>query len=72
MQIAVGLFMVAAGAFSLAGAAFDWDFFMNSYRAQFFVAIFGRTGARVFYGILGTAFVVLGLAFATGWIPLVE
>jgi hypothetical protein len=57
---ATGLIFVAAGIFSICGAAFDWDWFINSYKARFFVAIFGRTGARIFYGLLGIAIVVMG------------
>lgn len=60
------LLLVAAGLFSVCGAAFDWDFFMNSRRARFFVMIFGRTGARVFYTILGVAIMVLGLIMTFG------
>lgn len=62
----LGLIFVAAGAFSICGAAFDWDWFLNSYRARFFVAILGRTGARVFYGLLGLGFIVLGVLFTLG------
>ena len=38
----VGLILVAAGLFSVCGAAFDWDFFMNSSKAWLFVKLFGR------------------------------
>ncbi len=62
----VGLFLVAAGIFSICGAAFDWDWFINSRKAAFFVAILGRNGARVFYGILGAALVVLGALMTLG------
>ena len=62
----VGLILVAAGIFSICGAAFDWDWFINSYKARIFVAIFGRTGARIFYGILGTAIVVIGALITFG------
>jgi endoglycosylceramidase len=58
---ASGLIFVAAGIFSICGAAFDWDWFINSYKARFFVTIFGRTGARIFYGLLGIVIVVMGL-----------
>jgi hypothetical protein len=56
-----GMFAVAAGVFTLMGAALDLDWFMTNRRAQFFVAILGRAGARVFYGILGVVMVVLGV-----------
>ncbi len=62
----VGLLFVAGGAFSIVGAACDWDWFMNARKARLFVKLFSRNGARVFYGILGTALVVLGVLGATG------
>ena len=62
----IGLILVAGGLFSICGAAFDWDFFINSRKARFFVTIFGRTGARIFYGLLGLAIVVLGVLITVG------
>ena len=56
----LGLVLVAAGLFSICGAVFDWDWFINSYKARLFVALLGRNGARIFYGILGLIIVVLG------------
>lgn len=56
-----GMFAVAAGVFTMMGAALDLDWFMTNRRAQFFVAMLGRGGARVFYGILGAVMVVLGV-----------
>ena len=63
-NIQVLLFLVA-GLFSIAGAVFNWDWFMNNYRARFFVNIFGRDGARVFYVILGLVIIVLGIVVAS-------
>lgn len=45
------------GAFSLAGAVMNWDWFMLGRKAQFFVKHLGRTGARVFYAVLGAALI---------------
>lgn len=61
-----GLIFVAAGLFTICGAGFDWDWFMNNRRAWIFVTMFGRNGARVFYGLLGTVLIVLGVLFALG------
>jgi hypothetical protein len=63
-----GLILVAAGVFSICGAAFDWDFFINSRKAQFFVSMFGRNGARIFYAILGLAIAVGGTLISLGFI----
>jgi hypothetical protein len=62
------LFLVAGGLFSVCGAVFDWDFFFNNYRARPIVAMLGRTGARVFYALLGAAIMILGILLATGTI----
>jgi small neutral amino acid transporter SnatA (MarC family) len=61
-----GLIIVAAGLFSICGAAFDWGFFINSHKARLFVMLFGRTGARIVYGLLGMFLVVLGALIALG------
>lgn len=62
----IGLLLVAGGLFSICGAAFDWDFFINSRKARFFVSTFGRNGARVFYGLLGIVIVVMGTLITVG------
>ena len=62
----IGLLLVAAGIFSICGAAFDWGFFMESRKVRFFVTIFGRTGARAVYGILGLVIVVMGTLITLG------
>lgn len=62
----VGLILVAAGIFSITGAAFDWDWFINSRKAQFWVAILGRNGARVFYGVLGAVMTIVGVLWTFG------
>lgn len=63
------LIIVAAGAFSLAGAVLNWDWFMNARKAQFFVRRFGRNGARAFYAILGIALMTLGIGMGLGIVP---
>jgi hypothetical protein len=63
-----GLLFVGIGAFSLCGAVFDWDWFINSRKAHFFVAVLGRAGARLLYGALGTGLVAFGILFALGFI----
>lgn len=61
-----GLILVAAGIFAVSGAALNWDWFFNSRKARLFVSIFGRSGARFFYGLLGTVITVLGLLLTLG------
>jgi hypothetical protein len=59
------IFAIGAGLFSIAGAVFNWDWFMNNSRARLFVNIFGRDGARVFYVILGIIIIALGFFSAS-------
>jgi drug/metabolite transporter superfamily protein YnfA len=56
-----GLLFVFAGCFSMAGAYFNWDWFMKNSRAWLFVKLFGRNGARIVYGLLGAGLVTFGL-----------
>lgn len=61
-----GLIFVAIGAFSITGAVCDWNWFMNARKARFMVKILTRNGARIFYGLLGLALVVLGVLMTFG------
>jgi hypothetical protein len=61
-----GLVFVAAGAFTVAGGAMDWEWFMNHHKARFICSVLGRNGARVFYVLFGMAFVVLGVLLGMG------
>ena len=61
-----GIFLIAAGIFSICGALFDWEWFMNHRKAQFFNRIWGRQGTRIFYGALGVAISAIGIAATTG------
>ena len=62
----VGLLITAVGLFSLSGAVFDWEWFMNNRKARPIVGIFGRSGARIFYALLGAAFVTAGMLMVLG------
>ena len=61
-----GWLIGGCGVFAICGAAFDWEWFMNHRKARLFVRLLGRGGARVLYGVLGTAMVVVGVLMATG------
>jgi hypothetical protein len=60
--------LVGVGAFSICGAVFDWEWFMNNRKARLWVKLFGRKGARVFYVIFGGALAVGGMLMITGLI----
>lgn len=55
------IFFIAAGVFSIAGSFFNWNFFFNSRKAQTFVRLIGRTGARIFYAGLGIFIIFCGI-----------
>ena len=57
-----GIVILLAGLFSIVCAAFDFDWFMNNSRAKFFIKIFKRSGARVFYIVLGIVLCIMGVA----------
>lgn len=61
-----GIFFVLAGLFSILGAIKNWDFFMNNRKAYIWVKLFGRNGARIFYGILGFVIAIIGLGISVG------
>ena len=57
-------FLIILGLFAITGAAFDWNWFMNSKRAQVWLNIFGRQGTRLFYVILGLTISIFGILLA--------
>lgn len=52
--------MALAGLFSFLASIFNWNFFFENRKAYLFVKLFGRNGARIFYGLLGLALIILG------------
>jgi small neutral amino acid transporter SnatA (MarC family) len=52
-ELLVTFLSVGAGVFSVMASILNWDFFFESRKAQTFIKLFGRNGARIFYIILG-------------------
>ena len=61
-----GLILIGAGLFTIAGGALNWDWFMNSRKASFFVKTLTRNGARIVYGAIGAILVVIGVLILLG------
>lgn len=61
-----GILFIFGGIFSILGAVKDWDFFMNNHKAQLWVKLFGRKGARIFYAILGAIICIIGVGISFG------
>ena len=57
----VGLFGIAVGGFVLTAVFKNWDWFFSNRRAGLILKIFGRSGSRIFYGILGSVFFLGGI-----------
>jgi hypothetical protein len=66
-EIFVVVSIAAVGIFSILGGALNWRFFMENRKAEFFVRVFGRNGARIFYVLLGVG--ILGIAIYLGLHP---
>lgn len=57
----IDIIVLVSGIFCICAAALDWDFFFSNYRARFFVELFGRNGARIFYAALGAVIIIISL-----------
>ncbi len=66
MENIFGWFFIAVGIISIFGAYFDWGWFMNSGRTPYFVNLFGRNGARIFYILMSIVLIVLGVLGVMG------
>jgi len=66
MKEPLGLLLVLAGFFSIAGGVFNWESFMTCRKARTLVKFLGRGGARIFYCLLGSAIAIVGLLITFG------
>lgn len=57
----MGIVFIAAGIFSICGAIFNWEWYFNHWKARRMEELFGRTGARVMYILIGIFAVVGGI-----------
>ena len=65
-----GLILIFIGAFTLAAAIGNWNWFMNNRKTRLVVKLFTRNGARYVYGFLGLGFLLGGLLATMGIIEL--
>lgn len=52
-QYFVQILFIITGTISLLAAVFNWEWFFSTNNVQLLVRNFGRSKARLFYGILG-------------------
>jgi hypothetical protein len=63
----ISLLCILAGVFALCGAGFDWDWFMEHRKAKYLSDFLGgRSRARIFYIVLGSALVIFGFLSVFG------
>ncbi|HQU46826.1 MAG TPA: hypothetical protein PK867_28740, partial [Pirellulales bacterium] len=67
-ELFTALWLIAGGIFGIAGAAYDWAFFMDGRKARSIVGLIGRGRARIFYSVLGAAVFLGGVSMALGLI----
>ena len=61
-----GLFFLAWGAFAFFTSVLRPDTYRWNFRSAIIEAIMGRTGARIFFGVLGALMVVFGFLVFVG------
>ncbi|MBQ8296298.1 MAG: immunity 17 family protein [Ruminococcus sp.] len=61
-MIIMSVVVTLIGLFPICGAIFNWNWFFNNYKARGIVRVFGRTGARIFYALIGLLLMGVGIA----------
>ncbi len=65
-SIIISILLIGVGLFSTIASFTNWDYFFNHRKAKFFISLFGRTGTRIFYAILGIGLFVFGVLVISG------
>ena len=60
------LLILLAGLLAMLAGILNWDWFIAQRRSAFLVTLLGRTGARLFFILLGVALTSVGLLLITG------
>jgi hypothetical protein len=66
MDLFMGVVLVSSGLLSVFGGLIGWEWFLAHRKAAPIVALLGRSGARVFYVVIGVA-VIVGGAWFLSW-----
>lgn len=61
------ILFILLGIFSLVAAVFNLEWYFQTGGAMTFVKWFGRTGARVFYALLGSGLIACGVIGLLYW-----
>lgn len=63
MESLVFVLFILVGVFSVLASVKNWNWFFNNRKARPFVHIFGRTGARIFYTLIGIFIMGVGIVY---------
>jgi hypothetical protein len=66
-DLVVGVITCIAGLVFLYGAVTNNQFLLDLHKTRWITNLWGRTGARVFVGLIGVGLLVLGGAIIQGW-----
>ncbi|WP_294178655.1 immunity 17 family protein [Coprobacter sp.] len=58
----ISIFFACLGTLSICAAIANWDWFFNTNNGKIFVRLFKRTGARIFYIILGILIWIMAIS----------
>ncbi|MFI4861219.1 MAG: immunity 17 family protein [Phycisphaerales bacterium JB063] len=65
-QMFFDVLFAALGVFAVVGAVANWDWYMNSKKAQNLSRLLTRNGARVFYILIGAGLAAFGTLVVLG------
>ncbi len=60
-EIFTQILFMAAGLFSILGAYLEWDLFYKNRKAQRIIRLFGQSGAKIFYIVIGLMIFTIAL-----------
>jgi hypothetical protein len=66
MNLHLSILMIVCGVFTVCAAGFGWGWYMNNSKTRLFIDAFGREGARIVLGLLGSVLILIGCLFAFG------
>lgn len=59
--MAVKIFILAMGFYMLLGAVCNWNSLLTGIKEEHMAKLIGKTGVRIFYGIMGSLLIVIGI-----------
>ena len=55
------ILFILAGLFAILAAVFNWDFYFSSRKSRMLEGLIGRTGVRIFNGVVGILLVICSI-----------